>query len=179
MIDEILRTNWVQPHASPIALTSTLMSYTKARMTSGAHSQPPTAAGADGMATSYVSATHCETARQGRAARSTARSGRPRRMGRQLDGLLDDAANQQVTFRVVDFEASATLAYVFHQFEFGEKSEDAIAAFDAVTGMTFKKSLKEVREVRDFIESLRAIALTPEDSLELIEKIRKEISHDN
>ncbi|KOX26602.1 MULTISPECIES: helix-turn-helix transcriptional regulator [unclassified Streptomyces] len=100
-------------------------------------------------------------------------------MIRQLDSLLDDAAHRHVSFRVVDFGAPATLTYFFHLFEFGEKSENPIAAFDAVTGMTFKKSPKELREVRDFIESLRSIARTPEDSLELIETIRKELAREH
>ncbi|MGW2301137.1 Scr1 family TA system antitoxin-like transcriptional regulator [Streptomyces sp. NPDC001809] len=99
-------------------------------------------------------------------------------MVRQLDSLLDDAAHRQVSFRVVDFDAPATLTYFFHLFEFGEKSESPIAAFDAVTGISFKKNPKEVREVHDFVESLRTITRTPEDSLELIKTIRNELYRD-
>lgn len=101
------------------------------------------------------------------------------RLARQLDSLLDDAAHRRVTFRVVDFDAGATLTYFFHLIEFGGTSETPVAAFDAVTGMSFKKSPKEVREVRDFIESLRAIARTPENSLEMIKMIRKERFRDS
>ncbi|MFJ3900676.1 DUF5753 domain-containing protein [Streptomyces sp. NPDC090025] len=100
-------------------------------------------------------------------------------MSRQLDSLLHDSAHHQVSFRVVDFEAGATLAYFFHLIEFGGAKETPVAAFDAVTGMSFKKSPKDVREVRDFVESLRVIARTPEDSLEMIRTIRKELSRDS
>ncbi|MFC9505432.1 DUF5753 domain-containing protein [Streptomyces sp. NPDC057002] len=96
----------------------------------------------------------------------------------QLDGLLTDAEDHGVTFRVIMFEAGATLTYFFHLLEFGGSNETPVAAFDAMTGMTFRKSTREVRGVKGFVEASRDLALSPEDSLEMIRTIRKEMSRD-
>lgn len=96
----------------------------------------------------------------------------------QLDALLEDASQRGVTFRVIPFDAPATTTYFFHLFEFGGADELPIAAFDAVTGMTFRKATKEVRGVKGFIEACRDLALSGEDSLEMMKTIRKEMSRD-
>ncbi|MFE2539025.1 DUF5753 domain-containing protein [Actinacidiphila glaucinigra] len=96
----------------------------------------------------------------------------------QLDALLDDAAQRGVTFRVSPFEAGATTTYLLHLFTFGGGDELPIAAFDAVTGMSFRKTAKEVRGVKGFIDACRELALSGEDSLEMIRTIRKEMSRD-
>jgi hypothetical protein len=96
----------------------------------------------------------------------------------QLDSLIEDATQRGVTFRVIPFSAPATLTYMFHQFEFGGENEKPIAAFDAMTGMSFRKDPKEVRGLRGNLEALRDLALSPLDSLEMIKTIRKETSRD-
>lgn len=103
--------------------------------------------------------------------------GGPTVMLAQLDALLEDATERGVTFRVIPFGANATLTYTFHYLSFGG-SETPIAAFDAMTGMTFRKSLKEIRGLKGFLDDLRELALSPTDSLETIETIRKELSRD-
>ncbi|MEV8309382.1 Scr1 family TA system antitoxin-like transcriptional regulator [Streptomyces flavidovirens] len=45
-------------------------------------------------------------------------------MARQLDSLVLDATRGHVTFRVIPFEARATLTYMFHLFEFGGANEN-------------------------------------------------------
>lgn len=96
----------------------------------------------------------------------------------QLDALVSDATERNVQFRVVPFEANATLTYMFHLFEFGGTNEKPIAAFDAMSGMTFWKARKDVQGVRAVIESLNELALPPLESLETIRSIRKELSRD-
>ncbi|MBT2491683.1 helix-turn-helix transcriptional regulator [Streptomyces sp. ISL-96] len=99
-------------------------------------------------------------------------------MVRQLDSLVLDATQGHVTFRVIPFEAGATLTYMFHLFEFGGANENPIAAFDAMTGMSFWRNPKEVRGIRGLVDSLKSLALPPLDSLEKIRAIRKEMSRD-
>lgn len=95
----------------------------------------------------------------------------------QLDGLLEDAAERGVVVRVIPFDAKATLTYMFHLVEFGEEDKP-IAAFDAMMGMAFRESSRELQGLRVFLDDLRELALSPEDSLETIRTIAKDMSHD-
>ncbi|MFC4498501.1 MULTISPECIES: helix-turn-helix domain-containing protein [Streptomyces] len=94
----------------------------------------------------------------------------------QLDSLIEDAEAGRVSFRIIPFTASATLTHMFTLLEFGGAGEKPIVAFDAMTGMTFRKSAREIRELRSYIESLRELARSPLASLELLRSIRKELS---
>ncbi|MET9534134.1 MULTISPECIES: DUF5753 domain-containing protein [unclassified Streptomyces] len=99
-------------------------------------------------------------------------------MVEQLDSLIDDATRRNVTLRVIPFSAKATLTYFFHFFEFGGASENPIAAFDAMTGMSFEKRPREVRGIRGLLESSKELSLSPLDSLEAIRAVRNEMSRD-
>ncbi|MFD5205265.1 DUF5753 domain-containing protein [Streptomyces sp. NPDC058375] len=99
-------------------------------------------------------------------------------MASQLDALIEDAESGRVSFRVIPFTASATLTYMFTLLEFGGAGERSIVAFDAMTGMSSRKSPREIRELRSYIESLRNLAEAPIASLELLRTIRKELSRD-
>ncbi|MFJ4739099.1 DUF5753 domain-containing protein [Streptomyces sp. NPDC088775] len=99
-------------------------------------------------------------------------------MLRQLDALISDATERGVLFRVVPFEANATLTYMFHLFEFGGTDERPIAAFDAMSGMTFWKARKDVQGIRGLVDSLKELARPPLESLEMIRSMRKELSRD-
>ncbi|OON75935.1 DUF5753 domain-containing protein [Streptomyces tsukubensis] len=103
--------------------------------------------------------------------------GGPQVMGRQLDSLMDDATTRGVVFRVIPYEANAALAYPFHLLEFGE-AERPVAAFDVMTGMAFRETPKEIRGLKHFVGDLKDLSLSPEESLERIGKIRREISSD-
>ncbi|MGY3682035.1 helix-turn-helix domain-containing protein [Streptomyces sp. TE33382] len=98
-------------------------------------------------------------------------------MSRQLDALVEDTRQHGVIVRVIPFEANAALAYPFHLLEFGE-GEKPVAAFDAMTGMVFRDTPKEIRGLRDFIGDLKDLSLSPKQSLERIGKIRREMSSD-
>jgi hypothetical protein len=104
--------------------------------------------------------------------------GGPAVMLAQLDSLVEDATQRGVDFRVIPFSATATLTYTFHVFEFSGEAERPLAAFDAMTGISFRKDPKDVRGLRGFVESLRDLSRTPLDSLEEIRTIRKEMSSD-
>ena len=96
----------------------------------------------------------------------------------QLTSLVQDAEERRVVFRVIPYGAEVMLPYTFHLFECGEKSEKPIAAFDAMSGMSFWKNPKEVRGIRGLVDSLKELALPPLESLEMIRAIRKEMSRD-
>lgn len=104
--------------------------------------------------------------------------GGPDVMKHQLDSLIEDVESQRVVLRVIPYEATAPAHYTFHLFEFGGATEQPIAAFDAMTGMSFSKAPKEVRGIRGLVESLKKLALPPLESLETIRKARKEMSRD-
>lgn len=103
--------------------------------------------------------------------------GGPAVMRDQLDGLLEDA-ERGVTLRVIPFGANAALTYMFHLFDFGGAQEKPIAAFDAMTGMSFRKHPADLRGLKSFVESLRERALSPLESLERVRTIRKEQARD-
>jgi hypothetical protein len=96
----------------------------------------------------------------------------------QLDSLIEDGRTRGVSFRIIPFSASATLTYMFTVLEFGGPGENPIIAFDSMTGMTFRKSAREIRDMRSYVESLRELALTPMESLEMLVTVRKEMARD-
>jgi hypothetical protein len=96
----------------------------------------------------------------------------------QLDALIEDAEWGRVSFRIIPFTASATLTHMFTLLEFDGAGERPIVAFDAMTGMSFRKSTREIRELRSYMESLRNLGLSTLASLELLRTIRKELSRD-
>lgn len=104
--------------------------------------------------------------------------GGPKVMEAQLESLIADA-ERGVTLRIVPHDASAVAVYMFHILEFGGVDEKPIAAVDSMTGMTFRKAPKDVREVREFrrtFDVLRDAALSPEQSLDLINSNRRELT---
>ncbi|MDT0342698.1 DUF5753 domain-containing protein [Streptomyces litchfieldiae] len=96
----------------------------------------------------------------------------------QLDSLIEDAETGRVSFWIIPFTASATLTYMFTLLEFGGAGEKPIVAFDQMTGMTFRKTAREIRELRTYVESLRGLANRPLASLDVLRTIRKEMSRD-
>lgn len=93
----------------------------------------------------------------------------------QLEALLEDAQRQRVSLRIVPFSARATSMYMLHLLEFG-KDEKPLVAFDSMTGMVFRKSVKEFREFRHYVTSMRDLSLSALDSINLVKSIKKELS---
>jgi hypothetical protein len=96
----------------------------------------------------------------------------------QLDALIADAEERGVVFRVIPFSASATLTHMFTFLEFAGVGESPIIAFDSMTGMTFRKSTREMREMRSYVDSLRGLSLPLMDSLDMVKTVKKELSRD-
>ncbi|MFD9815157.1 DUF5753 domain-containing protein [Streptomyces sp. NPDC059080] len=94
----------------------------------------------------------------------------------QLDSLIVDSASRTVSFRVLPFTAPVPSMHIVHLLEFGGESEKPITAFDSMTGMSFQKRPKEVRENRYYIESVRRLALSQLESIAAIKTIKKELS---
>jgi hypothetical protein len=96
----------------------------------------------------------------------------------QLDSLIDDARQHKVTYRVIAKSAPATLVYPLHLLEFDGEGEEPIAVLDTMTGMLLRKSPREVREARYYLDSMRSLSMSAAESLEMIVTIRKMMSRD-
>lgn len=94
----------------------------------------------------------------------------------QLQGLLDDAKQLPVTLRVISFDESATVMHITHLLHFQGKDAKPVVAYDSPTGLTFETKQKEVRVGKAVVDSLRARALSPHDSIQLIRAMQKEMS---
>ncbi|MEV5264797.1 helix-turn-helix domain-containing protein [Streptomyces werraensis] len=97
-------------------------------------------------------------------------------MVKQLDALIEDAEYRKVTYRIITHKAPATVVYPMHLLEFAGEGETPIAVLDSMTGMLLRKSPREVREARYYLDSMRSLAIDSVKSLELIKTARKEMS---
>ncbi|MGW1180169.1 DUF5753 domain-containing protein [Streptomyces drozdowiczii] len=93
----------------------------------------------------------------------------------QLDSLIEDGSSRSISLRVVPFSAPAPSVYMVHFLEFGGADEKPITAFDSMTGMTFQKRPKEVRENRYYVEAMRKLALPHLESIAVIKSVKKEM----
>ncbi|MFF9310894.1 helix-turn-helix domain-containing protein [Streptomyces sp. NPDC014748] len=93
-------------------------------------------------------------------------------MLKQLDSLIQDGSSRTVTLRVVPFDAIAPTMYIVHLLEFGG-GEEPVMAFDSMTGMTYQKRPKDMRENRYYIEAMKNLALSHDNSIELIKELRE------
>ena len=97
-------------------------------------------------------------------------------MAAQLDKVLVAAHEAKVTVQVVSFDIGAHAAqdsnFIF--FEFAEDSNLSPVVFvEGLTGNQYLERQAEIARYREAIESLRDSALSPRDSLSLIDKSRK------
>ncbi|MET7631785.1 Scr1 family TA system antitoxin-like transcriptional regulator [Streptomyces sp. NPDC005499] len=97
-------------------------------------------------------------------------------MVEQLDSLIEDGSSRTVSLRVVPFTAPVPSMHILHLLEFGGQDEKPLTAFDSMTGMTFQKRPKDVRENRYYIEVMRKLAFSSVESMAMIKSIRKEFS---
>ncbi|QNE77695.1 hypothetical protein F0344_26625 [Streptomyces finlayi] len=87
----------------------------------------------------------------------------------QLDSLIEDEALHAISLRVVPFTAPVPPTHPLHLLEFGGADEKPLTAFDSMTGMTFQKRPRDVRENRYYIEAMRQLALNTVESRAMIE----------
>ncbi|MEV5989533.1 helix-turn-helix transcriptional regulator [Streptomyces sp. NPDC052051] len=97
-------------------------------------------------------------------------------MVEQLDSLIQDAQSHRVTYRIIPRSAPATVVYPMHLLEFAGEGETPIAVLDSMTHMLLRKSPKDVREARYYLDAMRALSVDPMESMDMIRTVRKEMS---
>ncbi len=103
--------------------------------------------------------------------------GGPLVMRAQLDRLLEVASQPEMTLQVLPFEsgAHAGLAGPFTILEFAERTDSRVAHVESAGGFLYLEKEWEVRACEDAFDRLRAAALSPGASADLIEKARREL----
>jgi transcriptional regulator with XRE-family HTH domain len=98
--------------------------------------------------------------------------GGPEVMRAQLSRLLEVASRPGMTLQVLPFEsgAHAGLAGPFSILEFAERTDSRVAHVESVGGFLYLEKEWEVRGCEDAFDRLRAAALSPGASADLIEK---------
>jgi transcriptional regulator with XRE-family HTH domain len=94
---------------------------------------------------------------------------------RQLLRLVEASEQQMVTIQVLPFAAGAhrALAGSFIVLEFGTSAEPPIVYSEGMTGGVFRNRPEELRSYLNSFESLRAGALSPTRSVELITAVAR------
>lgn len=100
----------------------------------------------------------------------------PKIMNRQLKQLLDAAARPNVVVQVIPFSAGqhASAESPCVVFEFGD--DPAIVYLEGKISGLFLEELSEVAVYQETVRRLCQVALNPSESLELIDRISKELS---
>jgi transcriptional regulator with XRE-family HTH domain len=95
----------------------------------------------------------------------------------QLFRLLEVAARPGMTLQVLPFDsgAHAGLRGPFNILEFPDRSDSRIAHVESVAGFIYMEKEREVRTCSDAFDRLRAAALAPGSSAELIAKARADL----
>jgi transcriptional regulator with XRE-family HTH domain len=98
--------------------------------------------------------------------------GGPKVMGAQLDRLVEASAMLNLTLRVIPFSAGAHPAMdnLFTILEFGD-SAPPVVYVEGLMGWLYLEREHEVTRYRQVLERLRAIALNPPQTIDLISEI--------
>jgi transcriptional regulator with XRE-family HTH domain len=98
--------------------------------------------------------------------------GGPAIMRQQLNHLVESGRWPNVTLQVLAFEcgAHAGMDGAFSILEFKERSDPEVAVADGVGGVAFLEKDREVRVCTEAFDRLRAAALSPGASLQLIHR---------
>jgi transcriptional regulator with XRE-family HTH domain len=99
--------------------------------------------------------------------------GGPAVMRPQLERLIQASRWANVTLQVLSFEAGAHagLAGPFSILEFPERGDSEVAYTESVGGMIYLEKEREVRSCADAFDRMRAAALSPPASIELIQQV--------
>lgn len=96
-------------------------------------------------------------------------------IGQQLDQLIEDGEASHIALRVVAFRAKVAPAHTVHYFEFdGAEDGKPLLASDSMTEMRFVEKPKEVKEARLYLQQMQRLALSHEESVQLIKSIREQ-----
>jgi transcriptional regulator with XRE-family HTH domain len=98
-------------------------------------------------------------------------------MRAQLEHLLDSAAKPYVTLQVLPFSCGAHAAHAggFSILEFPDRNDSEVAYVESVAGMIVMEKDREVRARAEVFDRLRAAALAPGASTELIAQVAREL----
>ncbi len=96
----------------------------------------------------------------------------------QLEHLIQASRWSNVTLQVLAFGsgAHAGLTGPFSILEFPERSDEDVAYTESVGGMIYMEKDREVRLCADAFDRMRAAALSPAASVELIQHVSRELS---
>jgi len=97
-------------------------------------------------------------------------------MRQQLEHLVEAARWPNVTLQVLGFEsgAHAGMDGAFSILEFPERTDRDVACIDGTFGMVYLEKDREVRMCTEAFDRLRAAALSPVASIQLIERVAEE-----
>jgi transcriptional regulator with XRE-family HTH domain len=95
----------------------------------------------------------------------------------QLEHLLDMAARPGVTVQVLPFDCGAHAGHLgpFSILEFPDRTDSEVAYVESVAGNIYLEKDREVRTQVEAFDRLRAAALAPAASVELIAQIAREL----
>ena len=102
--------------------------------------------------------------------------GGPVVMRNQLEHLIQASRWTNVTMQILAFEAGAHAGLVgpFSILEFPERTDSDVAYTESVGGMIYLEKDREVRACAEAFDRMRAAALSPAASVELIQKLARE-----
>ncbi|HEY6310143.1 MAG TPA: helix-turn-helix transcriptional regulator [Streptosporangiaceae bacterium] len=104
--------------------------------------------------------------------------GGPEVMRPQLEHLIQASRWSNVTLQILAFEAGAHAGLVgpFSILEFPERTDSDVAYTESVGGMIYLEKDREVRACAEAFDRMRAAALSPSASLELIHQVFHELA---
>jgi len=99
-------------------------------------------------------------------------------MRRQLGHLLQASRWPNVTLQILSFEcgAHAGLTGPFAILEFPERTDSDVAYTESLGGMIYLEKDREVRACAEAFDRMRAAALPPAASAELIQNVLRELT---
>ena len=111
-------------------------------------------------------------------ARSGATSAGPRSWDRNSGTSSRPAGGLNVTLQVLGFEAGAHAGLVgpFSILDFPERGDSEVAYTESVGGMIYLEKEREVRACAEAFDRMRAAALSPSASVELIQQVLEELT---
>jgi transcriptional regulator with XRE-family HTH domain len=101
-------------------------------------------------------------------------------MRRQLGHLIQASRWPNVTLQVLAFESGAHAGLIgpFSILEFPERTDSDVAYTESLGGMIYVEKDREVRACAEAFDRMRAVALSPAASVDLIQQLVKEFSED-
>ena len=104
--------------------------------------------------------------------------GGPAVMRNQLEHLIQASRWTNVTMQILAFEAGAHAGLVgpFSILEFPERTDSDVAYTESVGGMIYLEKDREVRACAEAFDRMRAAALSPAASVELIQRVAEEFT---